>query len=219
MDDHPRRQTGWPVFLLAVGLLALLFGAALTLLDGVLRQRTGLDAAGLQATLDGVRAAYAQADIDPTQNPNGDTLPDDASLAPRTAFERQLDAMIAQTAPGYEALARWVLQALPYVRWRFALLYAGGAFALAGVLWLASRRASTLRDRRAHVHRKAEENRYAHAPQIRGADGTAHRHTSVLMEEMEPPAKAPPPIHCLGCGASLRANARFCGTCGRPAPY
>ena len=216
MEQNQRRRIGLPLTVLIVSLLLLLLGTALTLLNGELKRRTQLDAAGLQATLDGVKAAYLEAGAKLAEGENA--AQSDAATYAQLLYDQQLNTLIAQAAPEQEALVRLVIRVLPYVPYRFPLLAAGGVLTLMGAVWLAVR---------IRAARKAGQNagQAASARTIQTLENGEHRsyaqHTSQtethtnqrMLESQRQPVSVP--AYCRGCGARLRQGAHFCGSCGR----
>ncbi len=215
MEMTQRRRIGLPLTVLIVGLLLVLLGAALTLLDGELTRRTQLDAAGLQATLDGVKAAYMEAGAKLAEGRGEGAAQSDVAAYAQSLYDEQLTALVAQVAPEQQALVRLVIKVLPYVPYRFPLLAAGGVLALMGAVWLAVR---------SRVARSAKPAQTTPAS-VSGERGPRAQATSTrdaypdgrVSQTSRPPVNAPErPAYCSGCGTRLRPSARFCGRCGRP---
>lgn len=214
MEQNQRRRIGLPLTVLIVGLLLLLLGMALTLLNGELKRRTQLDAAGLQATLNGVKAAYLEAGAKLAEGENA--AQSDAATYAQLLYDEQLNTLIAQVAPEQEALVRFVIRVLPYVPYRFPLLAAGGVLTLMGTVWLAVRiRAARKAGQAASVRTLQPMESGEHRSRVQPTLPTETHTSQRMLESQSQPASAPAPAYCSGCGARLRQGAHFCGSCGR----
>lgn len=217
MPRTKRPGKGLPITLLVLGLLMMLAGTALVVLDARLNAQTGLDAAALHAVISGAKAAFRTA-ADQLAGAQG---VGDTQAYADALFEQNLNTVLAPLSTLEQALMRSALFVLPLARYRWVLLGAGLVLLGVGLMLLARRKHGMWQStQREHIPAMLPEEETAAMP---GGDATRRRYPAPL--PVEPPVwnageeTAAGPVllvQCPNCGAELRPGARFCNSCGQP---